>query len=768
MAKTLTEFTRSLDPTTLPRILQIQSGFYCQGAVYELFGQECCLVTGDLMKIIGISITRFTAHTSDGREINLPLDYPGLFRIVADSQPYRTIQEITDSLKISSHRLAQPAFFTSTRIQLSEDFVKEGESFQIKSVTLDTDSGGYVDCELLHREPKLSFRLQLSQQGWFTECDDDQFYTLRELAQWKIPKGRTRMVTVATTLPTKDLLFSSLLENVCVQLTLTPVYELQAVMHLRKSVVLIPSNLDVEVMDMTEQFDVNSFIQPLSLLDVFQKPAELFPIVAEVIEKPVVDWHMPEELQHLLYSSHIVIHQAYEARRVLATEIRQESPRHFLIPTSYKGRLKRRPREFPTAYDLERACSDTEQLHVVATRAFDSAEDGLAAVLARDEFIVKRNKCGEVLVQRDNVGEAVDALSCLRIRRKSRELVQIPMCQDGGFMEVIHDKRQYSIVEVCHWFPLPFNVKVSVRDLSLKEDILAGGPGLRIEEEITEPYLLISTLDLTSCWEVAVKRTHMSVHVEKAWSGGTPTCGVSSAIEDISEYCYYTMRRYAVTMVTPPPRPPKKPREPSARPARPKKPEPKKPEPSRPEPTGTEPTRSEHMGSEHTASEPTRMEPTKPEPTGSEPTGSEHTGSEHTRSEPTRIEPTRPEPTRTVPTRKEPTRPEHTRPDKPPIAPPRCSPKNPHPTLISRESSTDRTTSPTVNKRTIPMRPASVALEKAIPRGSSLEELCVATPDDDDPHDYEYIDDDELENIRRQCQGQTMSHSTKAKPSNTI
>ncbi|XP_017317562.1 protein THEMIS isoform X3 [Ictalurus punctatus] len=564
MAMTLTEFTRSLEPEKLPRILQIQSGIYCQGSVYELFGRTCCLSTGDLMKIIDITITRFIVHTSDGTDIILPLDYPGLFRIVADTEPYLSVREIVHSLKIGSHVLGQPAFLSSAKIALPQGSLKKREIFRITSVIHDLDGGeGHVVCEVLHREPKFCFTLDLSQQGNFMECEDDQFYTLQELAKWKIPNGRKRVVTVVKDLPVKDLLFSNLLENVCGELTLTPVYELQAVMSVGKNVVVIPSNLDVEVMDVTDQFDTSAFIQPLSLQDVFQKPCEIFPFVAEVIERPILEGNMPEELASLLDCTQIIVHSAYKAKRILATEIRQESPRHFLIPTSYNGRLKRRPREFPTAYDLKRAQSDTEKLHVVATRGFDSIYDGLASVLVGDEFQVKKKE-----PKHDEIGDKMDSLTCLKIKGKSHEAVRLPMFLDGGFMEVIHDKRQYSIAEICRWFPMPFNVKVSVRDLSLKEDILAGVPGLRIEEEIVDPYLLISTTDLSSWWEIAVNRTHMTLHMDKRWNDGEPLCSVNSFVEEISEKCYYTMRRYAVATVTPPPRPPKTPRRPPERPVK--------------------------------------------------------------------------------------------------------------------------------------------------------------------------------------------------------
>lgn len=153
----------------------------------------------------------------------------GLFRIVADPEPYLSIREIVHSLKIGSHVLSQPSFVSQAKIALPQGSLKKQEAFRITGLH-DPDGEGHVVCEVLHREPKFCFTLSLSQQGNFMECEDDQFYTLQELTKWKIPKGRKRIVTVVKDVAVKDLLFSNLLENVCGELTLTPVYELQAVM----------------------------------------------------------------------------------------------------------------------------------------------------------------------------------------------------------------------------------------------------------------------------------------------------------------------------------------------------------------------------------------------------------------------------------------------------------------------------------------------------------------------------------------------------------
>nr|XP_023652860.1 protein THEMIS [Paramormyrops kingsleyae] len=560
MAMMLDEFTRTVDVASLPRVLHIQSGVYVEGSVYEMFGRECCLPTGEIMKIIGINTCMLTAEIEavdcEAQIVSLPLYFPGLFRIVADERPYLTIGEITGSVRIGPEPLGQPVFRCSHDLPQANAPLRGGECFTL--VSLESDgSEGYVECRVTGRDAKQHFTLKLSQQGEFYECEDDQFYTLKELAEWKMAKGRKRRVKLAQALLKKDLCFYDLPENYSGELILSPVYELQAVMKYRKDVVRIPSTLDVEVIDITDQFDGDCFPQLLSLSDIFKKPSEEFPILAEVIEPPL---HTKEEFQFLIYCKQIIIHAACSAKRILASEIRSDSQRRFLIPLSYKGRLKRRPREFPTGYDLEVAKRDKEQLHVVATRAFESHYEGLSTVFVGDQYLVQGKETSEVIY--GGTRKTVEALACEKIEGKNYQSVLIPLYLDGAFVEVIHDKKQYSISEVCQRFHLPFNVKVSVRDLSVPEDTLAAVPGLCLEEEITDPYLLVSSPDLSQCWEVPVNRTFMTVQVLPRKQGAGPQPYAHAAVEEIGEDCYYTLRRYASATLCPPPRPPKKPKQP--------------------------------------------------------------------------------------------------------------------------------------------------------------------------------------------------------------
>lgn len=169
------------------------------------------------------------AHASLTADIFGPLPVLGLFRIVADTQPYHSIQEIVDSLRISSHRLGQPLFSTASDLKHEDGTVKKGSSFRITGQR-NVEGHECVDCELAQSELNRHFTLKLSAQGEFYECDDSQFYTLKELAEWKISTGRTRTVTKAKSTHLKDDIFPDPLEDYKGELTLTPVHEIQAIM----------------------------------------------------------------------------------------------------------------------------------------------------------------------------------------------------------------------------------------------------------------------------------------------------------------------------------------------------------------------------------------------------------------------------------------------------------------------------------------------------------------------------------------------------------
>ncbi|NXI35087.1 THMS1 protein, partial [Galbula dea] len=530
-------------------------------SIYEMFGNECCLPTGEVIKVIGFKINKLIASICEDNEVRqfsakveLPLNFPGLYKVVADKTPYVNVEEITRKVSIGPTRFGHPSFYSPEDIKVANLTIKQGEQITFNSVE-EVNGTMAVNCGVVRNNQVHSFTFPLSQEGKFYECEDDQIYTLKEIAEWKIPKCRHRIVKLSTTLKRWDS-SNPLPENFDGCLLLTPVYEVQAVMKFRKDIVHILSDLDVEVKDITDHYDISSFLQPLSLEDVFERTSKEFPMVAEIIEGPLGS-HKP--CNSLYKGREIIIYKKYQATRVLASEIRSDSPkRHFLIPMSYKGKFKRRPREFPTAYDLEIARSGKEQLHVVATKAFDCPHQELSSVSVGDQFLVQQCQTGKVL--EEGRKSLMDVLACEQILSDTYKKVLLPMYMEGGFVEVVHDKKQYQLSEICQEFHLPFNVKVSVRDLSIEEDVLAAVPGLQLEEEITDFYLLISSASRPlESWEVPVYRFTMLVHVLHKEVQAVAPPVAKTRVEEISEEQYYMLRRYENQTLHPPPRPPKKP-----------------------------------------------------------------------------------------------------------------------------------------------------------------------------------------------------------------
>uniref|UniRef100_A0A8D0GS02 CABIT domain-containing protein n=1 Tax=Sphenodon punctatus TaxID=8508 RepID=A0A8D0GS02_SPHPU len=460
----------------------------------------------------------------------------GLCKIVADKTPYLSVEEITRKVFIGPTRLGHPCFFCSEDIKLGNLTIPHGERIMFNSVE-EVSGIMTVNCGVVRESQSHSFTLPLSQEGKFYECKDDQIYTLKEIAEWKIPKSRQRIVKFTNILNTWE--FASLLpRNFDGCLSLTPIYEVQAVMKFRKDIVHILSDLDIEVKDVTDCSDINCFLQLLSMEDIFERTSKEFPLVAEIIEGPIGN----QQLHSLLHpGKEVVIHKKCQATRILASEIRSDShKRHFLIPTSYKGK------------------SEKEQLHVVATKAFESPHEELFSVSTGDQFLVQQRQTSEVLYQWKK--KVIDVLACEQILNDEYMKVLLPMYMEGGFVEVIHDKGQYQLSELCKEFRLPFNVKVSVRDLSIGKDVLAATPGLQLEEEITDSYLLISSLhDPVDSWEIPVYRLNMSVQLLSKHGEETISSPTHTILEEITEQQYYMVRRYENQAFHPPPRPPKKP-----------------------------------------------------------------------------------------------------------------------------------------------------------------------------------------------------------------
>nr|XP_060639958.1 protein THEMIS2 [Anolis sagrei ordinatus] len=110
-----------LDLSSLPRVVKIYSGVYFQGSVYELSGSECCLSTGDLMKIVDVQLQNITCkNVNDGHTFELPLNFKGLFEPSQDPL-YRKQKKLFSSTSSFSKASYKQKLYTLQEILQSED-----------------------------------------------------------------------------------------------------------------------------------------------------------------------------------------------------------------------------------------------------------------------------------------------------------------------------------------------------------------------------------------------------------------------------------------------------------------------------------------------------------------------------------------------------------------------------------------------------------------------------------------------------------------------
>ncbi|XP_009686019.2 protein THEMIS2 isoform X1 [Struthio camelus] len=524
------EYICSLKPTVLPRILRICSGVYFQGSVYEISGNECCLSTGDFLKIIAIKLQNVIYEdVESGQKTELPLTFKGLFQPSPDPRPYASLEELIQSNRKAQE--AQPLCFISTT-----DLAVDGQVVpKAQPIFLEALQGRKAVVRMAGSHGELhSLRLPLSLRGRFFKSGGQRGITLQEVLGLQGSWPQCLLCPALSSCP----------------ILLIPVYEVQAIMHLRKDVVKIPSTLEVDVEDVTEEAQDVHFIKPLLLSEVLQMEDAL-PVRAEILEGPSSlaifenNW-----IPHLQKGQQIQIHGKGSAWKVLASA--RKGTRHFLLSSTYQGRFRRRPREFTTVYELATSLQAGQCLRVVVTQDCEGQEEDVPSLSVGDRLEVQR------LLQ----ASTSTVLLCNRSSSEEEETEELilPLNLGGSFVEEICDSKKYSLTEILEQLPLPCDVKVVAKDPSLTRDVLSSFSALRLEAHITEPFLVSSFCeDPDKSFEIPPRWMDMSLFfIKEPVHPQAPSTDWSRVEELKRPFYYHLLKQLPGSSATPPPRPPKR------------------------------------------------------------------------------------------------------------------------------------------------------------------------------------------------------------------
>uniref|UniRef100_A0A3Q3GRR3 Thymocyte selection associated family member 2 n=1 Tax=Labrus bergylta TaxID=56723 RepID=A0A3Q3GRR3_9LABR len=518
----LQQLIASLDNTCLPKILQVCSGVYFQGSIYELSGSEVCFSTGDLIKVIDIEpLSVCCEDISNKEKFELPINHTAL-TLVAVSQACS---------KLFRRRCRTVQWRRSLTVLSIEQ--REGTEDQVR-------------CHVQgQQEASAEVCIPFSVQGEFRECESKECFTVQEIMASPCLRSRKFRFINATK---------------CEQpLILSPIYQVHAIMNLRKNVLKFPSSLEVDVVDVTElSLDVN-FVTPLTLTEVLSQPPESFPVVVEILESPDnVSLFKSSWLPELSRRKSLIFHKTGTSAYVLLSSMKsRKMQQYFLVSQQYGGRLRRRPREFESVYQLYVASLQTPGLKVSVTRNCDEVEEeGLPSLSVGEQLEVVR--CERMELPTENKGQKQSNVK----QEDEREEVFLPLYMQGHFVEVLAENKKYKLRDLGKEFRLPLDVKVVSRDTELETDPLVGFQCLRIEGAMLEPVIQVSLLDRPDhCFEIPTTWLNMSVSFTKdplPWPRGQPPKCCVDRVTEVTDRFFYEFQKQGGSDAAPPPRPPKR------------------------------------------------------------------------------------------------------------------------------------------------------------------------------------------------------------------
>ncbi|KAM9797837.1 protein THEMIS2 [Neosynchiropus ocellatus] len=565
----LQQFIASLDKSCLPKILQVCSGVYFQGSVYEISGSEVCFSTGDLFKVTDLELLSVSCEDiSNSETFELPINHKGLFKVVPDDMAYRSVEEMVKMRPVSLCSSLPFTFTSHTKLSLDNLTVGAGRALTV--IILESREGeeDHLRCHLQGaHEAAAEVRLPLSTRGEFYVCEGQECFTLEEIMSSPYLRSQ-KFRFINTTMCDRPLILS-------------PIYQIHAIMNMRKEILRFPSSLEMEVIDITDTSKDLNFEVPLSLTDMWSQPDDCFPAVVKIVDDPCQCPSIKSTWFPLLKKSQrMVFHEKGVSPMVLlSSQKSRRTKQYFLVSQNYGGRFRVRPREFRSVYEVYAASLQVTALRVSVTSDHEGDEDeGLPDLSVGDELEVVGCKTVQKALGKDPAAtHSVEVLVFKRFQRDDHddddddddepkdqtEEVHLPLFMRAHFVETQRDNKKYSLKDLSKKYKsTPIDLKVVTRDPKLKEDPLTVGSFYRIEGALLEHTIQASFLEtLDYKFEIPVQRVSLYSSFTKlplpTPADGPLECHLDTVTE-LTEAFFFELNRQSSPEAPPPPRPPKR------------------------------------------------------------------------------------------------------------------------------------------------------------------------------------------------------------------
>ncbi|XP_014350467.1 protein THEMIS3-like [Latimeria chalumnae] len=506
-AQSWNSFISSLSPNNFNKTIKVITGEYLTGSLYSLSFSE-----GDVIKITELIVFGAKAELYQNHKyvktVDIPPGYKGEFQLVADPNLYETVADLIQHVKIGNEKESQPLVQNNARICFSCINIEK----ETKLCLLGLEEAGsetFLKCKLLKNKKSPTILLPMNCRGQFQECQEKQSYSMDAILKWKLSASYKRMV-----IPVRGILFHGAMDILPEEfngyLRLLPNYLVKGVLS-DGTETIIPADIDMQIVDISDSEQKNTFTTSMSLQDVYWQASAKFPLTVRIVDVRNDQLLGTQQLKQPRYEvgDYLTILRKESLKKYLVMEItHHSSPRYFLVSSTYQGIFQRVPRVFQFVYDVELARQIGNEISVIAHKDYVAETSQLSSFKKGDGF--RALGCGTVPTATGGKVQNIEVLECENILTHVK--VKLPLYAEGNFSEITGNNDRGYIMDQLYL--KSYHAKVIAQDCTLQNDPLCSPKELKIAHQITEECLMATYEGCSSqALEIPVNRVNLLVKV---------------------------------------------------------------------------------------------------------------------------------------------------------------------------------------------------------------------------------------------------------------